>query len=217
MPTLALEQIGRKWGWKLEEAQNLERVRAALDRGGSVGVYQDAGRENWWEAFGEWPAVFDRLTQVPQDARWEALLIISDRMHPPPHVALEARTLVFRPPSLTLGIECPPAATLDDIESAVESVFAEHGLCRACLTAIAAPRESAEHPDLTDFAENLDVPLLPYLMDRLGVFRRLTSSTGRETNVSEAAALLAASSMELVVPCTQVGEVSVAVGRRSGA
>jgi len=217
MSALALEQIGRRWGWKLEWEQNLDRVRGVLESGGRIAVYQDAGRDAWWQPWGEWPNTLERLSGLPAEGPFQALLLISDRLHTAVAGELGRHTLVFRPPSLTVGVDCSPTATLEEIEAAFHTVFRQHRLSPASLGVIAGVRASAEHPDLADFAETMGVPLLPYMNDRVGVFRRLTSSAGRETNVCEAAALLAAGGMELVVPCTQSGEVALAVGRRAGA
>src|SRR5262249_19073683 len=47
-----VDQIGRAWGWQVEGTEHLTAVAAAVVRGDPVGVWQDAGQRDWWEAFG---------------------------------------------------------------------------------------------------------------------------------------------------------------------
>jgi hypothetical protein len=71
--------MGRVRGWKIETGEHLTAVAAAVVRGEPVGVWQDAGRREWWAPFGAWPDSFTRLDAWPPTGRWTALLVISDR------------------------------------------------------------------------------------------------------------------------------------------
>src|SRR5262249_33453879 len=96
----ALDLIGRDWGWKIEQPENLTKVAAAVVRREAIAVYQDAGRRDWWRVFGEWPASFHHVESVLQGP-WAAVLAISDRW-----IAGISRypSVVYRPPTLVLGV-----------------------------------------------------------------------------------------------------------------
>ena len=51
----AVDLLGRDWGWKIEGGEHLTAVAAAVVRGESVGVWQDAGRRDSdaWKAAAE--------------------------------------------------------------------------------------------------------------------------------------------------------------------
>src|SRR5262245_25735074 len=78
----AVDLIGKRWGWKIEDREHLTAVAAAVVRGEAVGVFQDTGRRDWWQEFGDWPASFRLLDGLPAE-NWPAVLVISDRRHPP--------------------------------------------------------------------------------------------------------------------------------------
>src|SRR5262249_7464982 len=78
----AVDLIGRDLGWKIEQTANLTQVAAAMVRGANIGVYQDAGRDDWWKVFGEWPSTFQRIKSWPPIGHWAGLLVISDRWIP---------------------------------------------------------------------------------------------------------------------------------------
>src|SRR5262245_26897676 len=76
--------IGQPFGWRIEDRRHLTAAAAAVVRGDPVGVYQDAGRRDWWQPFGPWPDHFRRLESWPPAEPWAALLVISDRLLPLP-------------------------------------------------------------------------------------------------------------------------------------
>ena len=61
----AVDLIGQEWGWQIEHRENLTKVAAAVVRGEAIGVYQDAGRRDWWQPFGPWPSTFKLLESWP--------------------------------------------------------------------------------------------------------------------------------------------------------
>ncbi len=212
-PPVDLERIGRRWGWKLEGSEHLPRVTAAVAEGKPVGVYQDAGRTDWWDAATGWPGHFERLSSWPAEACWEALLVISDRLLVPPP-GLEPATLFYRPPTLTLGVTLTESFGAEELEPAVSALFAQHHLSLACLTAVASAQRSKHDAHLVEFAEQRQVPLLTYAPDKLALVRPPPLPPATEC---EAAAMLAAAARALVVSETICGPLCLAIARRVAA
>jgi len=46
--TLAVDLLGREWGWQIVNPDQITAVSAAMINGEPVGIYQDAGEPNWW-------------------------------------------------------------------------------------------------------------------------------------------------------------------------
>ncbi len=220
MSRFPVEQLDRRWGWKIEPNENLERIATVVAEGQPVGVYQDAGRRNWWEPFGGWPHHFERLTALPTQTRWEALLVISDQVLPEPPPELKAKTLVYRPPTLTLGIGCRRGVACEEIEACVARLFARHRLSRTSITALATVTLNKSEEGLIEFAEERQIPFLAYGTDKLALVGPLPTPSERVRSwlgvagVCEPAAMLAASVKELIVPKTRFRRVSLAVARR---
>src|SRR5262245_41705197 len=158
--TLALDRLGKTWGWKIERVENLPLVQVAIANNQPVGVYQDAGRREWWSAHGPWPQNFERLTDWPAEDRWTALLVISDRVLSLPPAGLHTATLIYRPPTLTLGVACRRGVGLEELEECVTAIFERNRLSPMCLTAVAAAANRKHESALVAFTEDRKLPLL---------------------------------------------------------
>jgi cobalt-precorrin 5A hydrolase len=217
----AVDQIGREHGWQLERAENLTRVAAAVVRGQTVAVWQDAGPDDWWRPFGPWPAHFVRLDcwdDLPK-IQPQALLAISDRILPPGWP--EDHTLVYRPPTLVAGIGCRRGTSLATIEHWFVQVFTEEGLAPASLAAVATVSLKAGEPGLVAFARAHAVPLLTFPPEALAGQPGIETPSERVrakigiSAVAEPAALRASGAARLLVPKRIGPGVTLAVARLS--
>jgi cobalt-precorrin 5A hydrolase len=217
----APDLIGRDLGWRVERAENLTRVAAAVVRGETVAVYQDAGEPDWWRRFGGWPGHFVRLGR-PDEWRASgasAVLVISDRADDD---LPGDRSVVYRPPTLVAGVGCRRGVPRETIAGWLDEVFRRHGFAVGSLAALATVSLKADEPGLIALAAERGVPLLDYPPGRLdgvaGIERpsdRVRAKIGI-AGVAEPSALLAAGAGRLLVP-KQVGPgVTVAVARRPG-
>jgi cobalt-precorrin 5A hydrolase len=218
----AVDRIGRELGWAIERAENLTRVAAAVVRGGTVAVWQDAGTPDWWRPFGPWPEHFVRLESWDDLAALstEALLVISDRAVPDGLPAEAGRTLVYRPPTLVAGIGCRRGVSRETIADWIERVFSAQGLALASLAAVATVTLKVDEPGLLAFATARGVPLVAFppvqLEAQPGIERpseRVRAKIGIAA-VAEPAALRASGAGRLLVPKQKGPGVTVAVARR---
>jgi len=212
-----LDLIGRDWGWKIERPENLKRVAAAAVRGETVGVYQDVGRTDWWQAFGDWPATFQRLKFWPPQGYWAGLLAISDLLLP----AFDLYpTVVYRPPTLVLGVGCRRGTPCAEIEEMFQAVCREQGFSPLSLAAIGTATLKADEPGLVDFAGRHGVPLRSFAVAELACVPNLPTPSEMVRHkigtpgVAEPAALLAAPGGRLVTPKVKAARVTMALARR---
>jgi cobalamin biosynthesis protein CbiG len=215
----AVDLIGREWGWKIEGRDNLTRVAAAIVRGEPVGVYQTAGREDWWQVFGDWPATFQRIESAPE-GYWAAILVISDSSLPG---TLPYATVIFRPPTLVLGVGCRRGVPCSEIEAMFEYLCRTQGFSPLSLGVVATASLKADEPGLVEFAARHGVPLLSFSIEELGRVADLPTPSERVraqlgiAGVAEPAALLAAGAKELLVPKQRGPRVTMALARREDA
>jgi cobalt-precorrin 5A hydrolase len=219
MTEISLRDIGQVWRWHLEDDANLEYIQSAVAKGEPVAVYQDAGRRDWWHSLGGWPHSLERLAAWPSEPRWRAIILISDRVPPAPPRGLEQAMLIFRPPTLTLGIGCRRGVTSEELEECVANLFRQSGLSPRSVTALASAASRKNEPGLIDFADERRIPFLAYAADKLALLPRLPPRNGphRKLHVAdscEPAAMLAAGVKELVVCKTVFARMTLAVARR---
>ena len=215
-----LASLRSSWGWQLEDDAALERVETVAAKGEPVAVYQDAGRRDWWKPLGAWPHSFERIVEWPNASRWSAIVAISDRVLPPPPRELEDAALIFRPPTLTLGIASRRGVSGDEVDECVTALFQKSQLCPCSLTALASLISRKDELGLIDFTEERQIPFLTYAPDKLALLPRGARVTGTRrklhlADVCEPAAMLAAGARDVVVKKTIFPRMTLAVARRA--
>jgi cobalt-precorrin 5A hydrolase len=184
-------------------------------RGEAVGVFQDAGRRDWWQEFGDWPASFRLLDKLPAE-NWSAALVISDRRHP----RLSCPSVTYRPPSLVAGVGCKRGVPWAEIEDFFQAVCTAHGLAPLSLGVVATVDLKVNEPGMQDFAALHSVSLRSFPRDELAAVGPLPTPSERVrakigiAGVAEPAALLAAGTQRLLVPKQRGPRVTLALARR---
>ena len=212
VPDVDLTTLARGWGWKLEQAQHFPQVRAIAESRGAVAVYQDAGRQDWHAGWGGWPEHFTKVDTWPVPGTFAAAIAISDRILPRMDNLMPA--MIYRPPTLTLGIHGDlDETTVEDLLASVAEVFVQHQLSVLSLTAIASTMAFKEHPELIDLAENLHIPLLPYPEEKL----RQVPTASSNSSPCALAAMLAAGATQTLAAAIPSGGLTFSIARRSWA
>ncbi len=224
--TIAVDLLGREFGWRLEREANVTRASAAVVNGEPVAVIQEAGEPGWWTRPGPLPPnvrVVESVEAAEAAAggldRYGALLWISDRAEPPAPLAeapgnpLAARVVVYRPRTLVLGAGCDRGATAEELSRLVETALAEGGLAAGALRALASLDRKADEPGLLELAARLGLETAFYPADRLAAVPGIATPSATvefftgTPSVSEAAALLHAGTL---------GEAELVVRKRKG-
>ena len=106
--TLAVDLLGREFGWRLEAPKlNVTRVSARVVNGEPIALIQECGRRDWWRRDTPLPANihrFDHFEDIPDPERYAGLLWITRR-----GISLDRwqrfaeRLVVYRPPEQERG------------------------------------------------------------------------------------------------------------------
>ena len=197
----ALDSLGEKLGFRLEEDSDLAAVGAALVSGERVGLVSDR----------RWP-----LGPLPENVvstdEWEApLILISDRL-----VETTRPAVVYRPRSLVAGVGCSRGVSADEILDLLGSSLTEAGLTEKSLAVLASIDVKRDEAGLLEAAEELDVPIHFHQAEVLrAVETAHPSEVVREAvgtpSVAEAAVI--SSGAELIVEKRKSAHATVAVGR----
>ena len=109
--------------------------------------------------FGDWPASFQRIKCWPPQGRRAGLLAISDRWL----VAADGLpAIVYRPPTLVLGVGCRRGVPCAEIEALFREVCRTVALSPLSLGLVATASLKADEPGLLEFAERHGVSLQAY-------------------------------------------------------
>jgi len=217
--TIAVDLLGREFGWQLESEVNATKVSAAIVNGEKVGIYQDAGERDWWR--GTLPQNIRKFSSLEDLGRsaCPAALVITDRLLGQEHQALLNRAVVYRPKSLVVGIGCNRGVNCSKIEEAITQVLLEHGLSIKSIRNIATIDLKRDEPGLLEFARKHDLPVEFFTREALSQVKFPSAPSATTFKwvgtpaVCEPTALLSSGSTELVAPKVKLGDVTIAVAR----
>lgn len=216
----AVDLIGQAWGWKIEGREQLTKLAASVVHGDPIGVYQDAGCRDWYAPFGDWPETFVSIPSWPPEQNFAGLLLISDRRI---DLGVLPPALVYRPPTLVLGVGCRRGVANDEIETLFQSVCRDHDLAPLCLGMVATVTLKSQEQGLQEFATHHGVALRCFSLEELAQVPGIPTPSEKVRSkigvagVAEPAAMLAADSSSLIVPKLRGERVTMALARRDDA
>ena len=218
--TLAVDLLGSEFGWRIEASSAMvTRASAAVVNGEPVGVYQDAGERDWWDAEKPLPENLTICKTVEELADYRNVLLISDRTDVSDRVAaMEPETLVvYRSRSLVVGIGSRRGVGVAELEGLLRGTFAASGLAVESIRCIATAELKREEPAITLLARWLEAPVRYFGADELNAMPGPSGASESQrllgiVGVAEPAALLA-SGGEIVVPKVRSAAATLAVAR----
>jgi cobalt-precorrin 5A hydrolase len=198
--TIAVDLVGREFGWEIENFDNVTRTSAFMVNEEKIAVYQDAGDRNWWQ--GQLPKNVTLVDSIDKarSPDFKAALVITDRAVDP---EVAAKSIVYRPKTLVVGIGLHWDTSRETIESGVMAVFNEKGLALKSVRNIASVDRGARVKGLDEFAAQHGMPVHIYKKEDLAKVEVPNPSQAVQkfegtASVSEASAILD-SKGELVV------------------
>jgi cobalt-precorrin 5A hydrolase / precorrin-3B C17-methyltransferase len=197
----ALDLLGAKLGFKMEDESDLAAVGAALVSGERVTLISER----------RWPLGPLPENVVRAEEPKPPVILISDRLVDAPRPAV-----VYRPPALVVGVGCSRGARVEEIVALVRSSIAEAELSEKSIVSLASIEAKADEAGLLEAAEELGVPLRFHTAGELSAMEAPNPSSVVEGAVgtpSVAEASVLASGAELLVDKRKSENATVAVGR----
>ena len=171
--TLAVDLLGREFGWRVEaDSETVTRASAAVVNGEPVAIYQEAGETAWWPEDQPLPQnlrLYPSLAAL-DSAGCAAALLISDAANIADECAqasIGKPVVVFRPRSLVAGIGCRKGVPAQELEELLATTFHRHGLALDSLGCIATADLKETEPGIRELADKLGVPVRCYGSDAL--------------------------------------------------
>jgi cobalt-precorrin 5A hydrolase len=200
--TIAVDLVGREFGWTIENFENVTKVSAFMVNEEKIAIYQDAGEKNWWHV--PLPAnvtVVDSIDKI-KSQEFKAGLIISDRLVL--DQSIKSKSVIYRPKSLVVGIGLHWDISKETIKSGIDTVFKENGLSFQSIRNLASINRKAKIKGLEGFSIQHGIPVEIYEKGRLASVdvpnpSAIVQKFEGTSSVSEASSLLS-SKGELVVP-----------------
>ena len=201
--TIAVDLIGREFGWQVENYENVTKVSAFMVNEEKICIYQETGEKNWWHSSSlpKNVVIVKDFNEI-RSPNFKGALIISDNIISD-QVILE-KSVIYRPKSLVIGLGLHWDTNKDDIESGIRTVMKENGLSFMSIRNISSITREAKVGGLQEFSDQHGIPIEIYDKDRLAEVTVPTPSLIVQKfegipSVSEAASILSAKG-EIIVP-----------------
>ena len=201
--TIAVDLIGREFGWKIENNENVTKVSALMVNEEKIGLYQETGEKNWWHT----PSlpknvIIVRSLDELRSPDFSGALIISDRLITDT-IILE-KSVIYRPKSLVIGLGLHLDTHINDIEFGIQVVMKDKGLSPVSIRNISSITREVKVRGLQEFSDQYGIPIEIYGKDRLATVKvpnpsHMVQKYEGTASVSEASSILS-SKGELIVP-----------------
>ena len=203
----ALDSLGERLGFEVEEGSDLAAVGAALVSGEKVRLVS----ERRWPV-GPLPENVEPVdpSALPKEVEGPSILI-TDRLLDVPRPSV-----VYRPRSLIAGIGCSRGADAAEILDLLASALHEAGLSQKSVAALTSIDVKAEEAGMLEAAEALGVPLRFYSVKELATLKVPNPSpvvAGAVGTPSVAEASVLAGGAELLLEKRKSANTTVALGR----
>jgi cobalt-precorrin 5A hydrolase len=163
--TIAVDILGREFGWVIDDFRNVTRVSAMMVNEEKIGIYQETGEKRWWTgALPSNVSIVESLTEL-RSPDFRGALVISDRLIDDPEIV--DKSVVYRPKSLVVGIGLHWDTTKDVIESGVNNVFNANGLSTKSIRNIATVNRGPTAKGLQELSTSSGVPIQLYEKEEL--------------------------------------------------
>lgn len=212
----ALDVLAKERGWKLHPKSHLAAVMAALVNGEQTGLVLD------WDCgcpreFQTPHYVFTRSWQAAHERLLTSLVVLTYRQPPTEIWTAFAKSVVYHPPQLVVGVGCNRNTPAAEIRQAIETTLDEAGLALASVACLATVSAKADEAGLLQVAEESGWTLEIVAPEQIQQVKNLPNPSPAAQKalglpgVAEPAALWVAGSERLLVEKRKFLNVTVAV------
>jgi len=189
--TIAVDLLGRELGWKIDDDSNVTKISAFMVNEEKIGVFQDTGSKDWWsKKLPKNVTIYSTIEEL-KNSHSKGFLIISDKKI---DEEIQRNSVVYRPPSLVVGIGLHWDTTKEKISEGIKSSLEKYNLSARSIAKFVSIKKKQDVVGLIDFAKEMDVPLEFFEKEELATIQTPNPSKTVQTfegtaSVSEAAAL----------------------------
>lgn len=153
--TIAVDLVGREFGWKIEDDTNVTKISAHMVNEEPIGVFQEAGNKSWYKELPKNVLIYKNPEDLKQ-SNSKAYLIISDRII---DKELSKESVVYRPPSLVIGIGLHWDTTKETIREGIESCLDKFNLSSKSIAKLVSIKKPQDVQGLIEIGEEMKIPV----------------------------------------------------------
>ena len=155
--TIAVDLVGREFGWRIEDDSNVTRISAFMVNKEKIGVFQNIGKKEWWK--GRLPeniTFFSNIEDLKNSDCKGYLLITNDQIN---DEDVMKNSVIYRVPSLVIGIGLHWDTPKETILNGVNETLEKFGLNQNEIARFVSIKKDKDVIGLIELSEEMNVPL----------------------------------------------------------
>ena len=212
--TIAVDLVGRDFGWKIEDDSNVTKISAHMVNEESIGVFQDTGERNWYKQLPKNVSLYNTIKEL-NNSKSKANLIISDKII---EKDIVSESVIYRPSSLVIGIGLHWNTSKETIKEGINDCLEKFKLSSKSIAKLVSIKKPQDVQGLIDLGKEMGIPVEYVKREDLA---KVTAPNPSDTvkafegtaSVSEAAAILVSNGKLIVEKQKFPPNLTIAIAR----
>lgn len=153
--TIAVDLLGRDLGWKIDDDSTVTKISAYMVNEEKIGVYQDAGKINWFKELPKNVKIYESLVDL-KESNSKGHLIISDKIMNDDFLN---DSVIYRPPSLVIGIGLHWETSKEKIKNGIDICLTKFNLSPKSIAKLVSIKKPSDVQGLIDIGKEIGVPV----------------------------------------------------------
>ncbi|WP_299291292.1 cobalamin biosynthesis protein [Nitrosopumilus sp.] len=212
--TIAVDLVGRNFGWKIDDDSVVTRISAHMVNGEPIGVFQEVGDKEWYKELPKNVTLYSTMEEL-EKSKSKANLIISDKIIGD---EISRESVIYRPPSLVIGIGLHWDTSKETILEGIEICLKKFRLSSKSIAKLVSIKKPQDVQGLIDAGKEINIPVQYIEREELS---KITAPNPSDTvkafegtaSVSEAAAILVSNGKLIVEKQKFPPNLTIAIAR----
>ena len=155
--TVAVDLVGREFGWKINDDSNVTRISAFMVNKEKIGVFQNIGKKEWWK--GKLPeniTFFSDMKELKDSDSKAYLIITNDEIN---DEEVEKDSVVYRVPNLVVGIGLHWDTSKETILNGVNETLEKFELKQNQIARFVSIKKDKDVIGLIELGKEMNVPI----------------------------------------------------------
>ena len=199
--TIAVDLVGKEFGWKVEDDRNVTRISAFMVNKERIGVFQNIGEKEWWkEKLPDNITFFSNMDDMKNSECKGYLIITNDNINDD---EILKNAVIYRIPNLVIGIGLHWDTPKDTILNGITETLEKFRLRKSMIARFVSIKKEKDVIGLIELGKEMKIPIEYINREELAAINTPNPSKTVQAfegtaSVSEAAAIKS-SNGELIV------------------
>ena len=152
--TIAVDLVGREYDWKIDDDSTVTKISAYMVNEEPIGVFQEAGKKNWYKKLPKNVVIYNNIEELKK-SNSKSYLIITDKIID----NLKKESVIYRPPSLVVGIGLHWDTTKEIIKEGIEDCMKKFNLSPKSIAKLVSIKKPQDVQGLIDLGVEMNLPV----------------------------------------------------------